>query len=217
MSRSPPCSSLDDDAALNVTAIYIVGPSSTGKTTLCNALAAQLGLAPNLHISEVARTVMKEQGFSRATVGSLAMQRAIVQAQVVHDRDARQNAIKPFNSLVAGVGGRRGVVLCDRSAVDAVVYSALSGEEGDAQTLIASEEFQSVLPAYRSPRATFVLLGPISNWLFDDGIRSLEDGARCHAMFKKILGELGIPFMDMGENCRWLEERVAFVRRCVWL
>ncbi|KAJ3811693.1 AAA domain-containing protein [Lentinula lateritia] len=187
-------------------AIYIVGPSSTGKTTLCNALATRLGLPPSMHITEVARAVMKEQGFTRADVHSLNMQHAIVKAQVSKDREARQKA--------AAVG--QAVLLSDRSAVDAVVYAALSelkAKSGSTQALISCPDFQEVLPFYRSPRSTFVLLRPIKEWMIDDGVRSLEDGEHCHDMFVRILKELNISYIELGEDCRWLEERIATVRR----
>lgn len=190
--------------------IYIVGPSSTGKTTLCNALAAQLGLSSDMHITEVARKVMREQGFTRADVHSLAMQHAIVKAQVARDLEARQKFVADHS--VIGYH----VLLSDRSAVDAVVYAALSEltvKSGITTALVSSPEFQKILPLYRSSSSTFVLLGPIREWLVDDGIRSLEDGEHCHDMFVKILKELGIQFVELGEDCRCLEERVVYVRR----
>jgi nicotinamide riboside kinase len=194
-------------------AIYIVGPSSTGKTTLCNALIPRLGLTSDMCITEVARTVMKEQGFTRADVHSLAMQQAIVNAQAARDRQARQKAAE------AGVPRLQSILLSDRSAVDAVVYAALSDMTTQAENtkaLISSPEFLEVLPFYRSLHSTFVLLRPIPEWVVDDGVRSLADGEHCYAMFVKILKELDIPFVELGEGCRWLEERVAFVRRFVY-
>ncbi|KAJ3916404.1 AAA domain-containing protein [Lentinula edodes] len=191
-------------------AIYIVGPSSTGKTTLCNALATCLGLPPSMHITEVARTVMKEQGFTRADVHSLDMQHAIVKAQVSKDRETRRKAAA--EATVLG----QAVILSDRSAVDAVVYAALSelkAKSGSTQALISSADFQEVLPFYHSPRSTFVLLRPIKEWMIDDGVRSLEDGEHCHDMFVRILKELNISYIELGEDCRWLEERIAAVRR----
>lgn len=91
-----------------ITAIYIVGPSSAGKTTLCNALAASLNLPQKVCISEVARTVMRERGFTRNDVGKLEMQKAIMEAQLKEDRLARRHAIE-------AQGVCRGIVLSDRS------------------------------------------------------------------------------------------------------
>ncbi|KAF5390122.1 hypothetical protein D9757_003871 [Collybiopsis confluens] len=191
-------------------AIYVVGPSSTGKTTLCHALATRLGLTSDVFITEVARTVMKDQNFTRADVNSLAMQQAIVTAQVSRDLGARKN-LEASEHTSAHL-----VLLSDRSAVDALVYAALSELEpksGITETLLSSKEFQGILPYYRSMSSTFVLLHPIPAWLVDDGVRSLEDGERCYDMFVTILKRLEIHFVEVGEDCRWIEERVAFVRR----
>ncbi|KAI0051208.1 hypothetical protein FA95DRAFT_1580761 [Auriscalpium vulgare] len=179
------------------------GPSSTGKTTLCNPLAAQLGLSKEVYITEVARTVMRVHGFTRHDVAKLEMQRAIMEAQLARDACARTSAAK-----AAGPG----VILSDRSAVDAVVYAALNdAEDGGtrAQTLIASPQFQEALTEYR--QSYFILLHPIATWLVDDGIRSLD--TECLREFRDKLSQLGIPFIELGGSCRWLEERMAAVRR----
>ncbi|KAI0268683.1 AAA domain-containing protein [Gloeopeniophorella convolvens] len=191
----------------SVKAIYIVGPSSTGKTTLCNSLAARLGLDGGVFITEVARGVMREQGFSRKDVGRVEMQAAIMQAQLRQDTRARDAA--------RSTGGRR-IVLSDRSAVDAVVYAALNdADDGGtrSRTLLSSPEFQATLPAYR--QSTFFLLLPIAEWMVDDGVRSLEDQWGCIRVFRTLLRDLGIAYYEVGEGCRWLEERVAVVRRAV--
>ncbi|TFY79168.1 hypothetical protein EWM64_g4843 [Hericium alpestre] len=127
-----------------VKAIYIVGPSSTGKTTLCKAFAAQLGLPPAVYITEVARTVMRETGFTRRDVARVEMQKAIMDKQLEQDAAAR---------TVAGGGDGPGIVLSDRSAIDAIVYAALADTaDGGTRslTLIKAPEFQAVLPS-RTP------------------------------------------------------------------
>ncbi len=68
--------------------IYIVGASSTGKTTLCRALEKELGMPL---ITEVARTVMKEKQFTRSDVATTAMQEAIFHAQVAAQKEALEN------------------------------------------------------------------------------------------------------------------------------
>lgn len=49
--------------------LYLIGPSSTGKSTLFHAIVKELGLDLGQCITEVARTVMKKTNFSRNTVG----------------------------------------------------------------------------------------------------------------------------------------------------
>ncbi|KZV69550.1 hypothetical protein PENSPDRAFT_652298 [Peniophora sp. CONT] len=197
----------------SVTAIYVVGPSSTGKTTLCNALAKQLGLRDEVYVTEVARTVMREQGFSRADVHKLEMQQAVVDAHVARDTQARSAALFNTSKLAAP---RSTLILCDRSAIDALVYAKLTS--ANDQALLASASFQTALASYRAPHATFVLLRPIADWMHDDGIRSIaEDRERCFEVFQATLDELGIKYFEIGDSCRMLEERVAFVRRCAWV
>lgn len=65
-----------------LTELYVVGPSSTGKTTLCNAVAESLKLRSWCYITEVARQVMKRRGVTRADVGKIEVQSAIMLAQL---------------------------------------------------------------------------------------------------------------------------------------
>jgi len=49
--------------------LFLIGPSSTGKSTLFHAILMNVGLDPGQCITEVARTVMRKTNFSRETVG----------------------------------------------------------------------------------------------------------------------------------------------------
>jgi len=58
------------EASLSIKSLYLIGPSSTGKSTLFHAIVKDMGLDPGQCITEVARTVMKRNpSFSRKTVG----------------------------------------------------------------------------------------------------------------------------------------------------
>ena len=192
-----------------ITAIYIVGPSSTGKTTLCSALYKALALEAPSYITEVARKVMRSEGFTREHVGKLEMQEAIMEAQLRAENEGR---------IYVAQRGRGQVLLSDRSAVDAIVYAILtskSKEEIDDrwEALTGSPQFQLALSSYR--QAVFILLTPVSEWLVDDGVRLLDDGLRCSAMFEQVLSELGIEFKEMGADTKKLSDRVEFVKRAV--
>jgi len=204
------------DRAL-ITEIYVVGPSSTGKTTLCRALAERLGLEGPEFITEVAREVMQQERYSRDDIGKLEMQAAIMRAQLLREQTGR---------TAAATTGR--VLLSDRSAIDPIVYAILtsaSEEEAEerVQSLTESHQFQLALAAYR--KSLFVLLGPVPEWLEDDGVRSTENQVSlvdsfdrigchlssctqiyCHEVFKGVLAKLKISwtrnekFSDEGDG-----------------
>lgn len=184
------------------TAIYVVGASSTGKTTLCTALASRLGLDAPLFITEVARNVMRNTGFTRDNVGELKMQRAIMEAQLEQEDKARTYAEHRTGQWL---------LLSDRSAIDAIVYSSITAKDKDeaiemVQSLVSTVQFQLALPWYR--RAIFMLLTPIPEWLEDDGVRSLYDQQHCTDVFREVLRELGVGFEEMGVETKALSDRV---------
>lgn len=185
-------------------ALFVVGPSSAGKTTLCDALATRLCLPECAYIKEVARTVMSNMGFTRDDVNKLEMQRAILLA---HLRAESTAFVACERSKDMGVPVE--LLLSDRSAVDPVVYTHLSrsaSRQSNLRSLIDLEQFRSVLPLYR--RSSFILLAPVAEWLEDDGIRSVDDSFSCMDSYRDILREFRIPFMEIDESCQNLDERV---------
>ncbi|KAJ6529217.1 AAA domain-containing protein [Mycena capillaripes] len=178
--------------------IYVVGPSSTGKTTLCKALAKRLGLSGTQFITEVARRVIKGLGLGRDHIGMLEMQRAIMLAHLEKERENANGSAQ----------------LCDRSAVDPIVYAiftAANQEEAETrkQALVGLPEFQSALPQYR--KSLFVLLTPVKEWVVDDGFRHVGDETKILAIFRDTLSELGIAYREIGPDMRFLPERMSFV------
>ncbi|KAJ7282491.1 AAA domain-containing protein [Mycena rebaudengoi] len=186
------------------TRIYIVGPSSTGKTTVCNALAQRLGLGTDAFVTEVARQVIKALGLrlplSREDIGLVDMQKAIMLAHLERE-DVSENS----NSAVQ---------LCDRSAVDPIVYAVFTAENAaDAQArkraLVDQPQFQKALPLYRD--AVFVLLAPVQGWMVDDGFRHVGDQTEVLSIFRDTLAELGIKYREIGPEMRFLPERVSTI------
>ncbi|KAG9126196.1 hypothetical protein FRC07_004521, partial [Ceratobasidium sp. 392] len=153
------------------------------------------------HVSEVARTVMQTTRFTREHVGMLDMQQAILDAQTEAEHKARMQH--------GGVtrGQTAPFLLCDRSAIDPIVYAHFStaGESG-ADKLVESAEFCQALPVYRD--ALFVLLHPVEEWVEDDGVRSLNDPHKYPAVFKMFLNRFGFDYEEMGEDVKNLEDRV---------
>lgn len=183
--------------------IYVVGPSSTGKSTLCDALARKLRLQAPAYIKEVARTVMSSEGFTRADVGKLEMQKAIMLAQLRQEVETRR--------VLAKCGGR--ILLSDRSAVDPIVYAKLTSRSKHEavqrrQSLIHSPEFTLALPIYQ--KSVFILLAPVPQWLVDDGVRTMEKQSETMEIFRQTLDELGIQYWEIG-SVRNLEDRVGLV------
>ncbi|KAF9226165.1 hypothetical protein BS17DRAFT_878821 [Gyrodon lividus] len=188
------------------TEIYIIGPSSTGKTTLCNAVAESLKLPAWCYITEVARQVMRTQGYTRADVGTMEMQKAIMLAQLEKETQACE--------WVGGTIG--GLILSDRSGIDPIVYAVLTAKDEfqarhKKNLLVDQPTFQSALHRYREARV--LLLNPVPEWLIDDGVRSLEQHERCIVVYREVLCELGIAYHEMGKEMTDLSERVKRVKK----
>jgi nicotinamide riboside kinase len=172
---------------------------STGKTTLVRALAKKLDLDESALVMEVARGVMAIQGFTRNDVGSLAMQQAIVEAQL---KEEERKGSSP-------------ILVCDRSAVDAIVYALVfstTPEEADRRrdALLRTPGFDDALQRYRS--SNFVLCGPVPEWLKDDGVRSLENQVECFNAFRSLLQDLDITFQVIGSDIKDLDQRVVAMK-----
>ncbi|KAI0359483.1 hypothetical protein OH77DRAFT_1395516 [Trametes cingulata] len=202
----------EDHHNLRYSAIFVLGPSSSGKTTLCDALARRLQLQPSQYIKEVARTVMKTHGFTRHDTDTYEMQHAIMTAQLVAEKRAAA-------AIAAGEGGnstKTPLILSDRSAIDPIVYARTSNEPGArdrSQRLLDDPALQEMLPAYRS--SLFVVLKPVAEWFEDDGVRSLEDPWKYNETLFRTLEELGIPYVTIGEETKDISARVEFVLSCI--
>lgn len=126
-------------------AVFVLGPSSSGKTTLCNAVARDLQVESELYIREIARNVMKTRGFTRNDTHTYEMQEAIMLAQL----QAEQKAL---NYASDGHECRGFLLLSDRSAIDPVVYAATSSIPDAAEIrerLLQIPSFQENLQFYR--------------------------------------------------------------------
>jgi nicotinamide riboside kinase len=212
---------------MTITSIYVVGPSSTGKSTLCGALfkhfiaESQLessrsdgrGVLP-YSISEVARKVMRERQFTRDDVGTLEMQQAILEAQVKAERDA-------LTSLASSEPTKEKVLLSDRCGIDALVYTRKFVSENAYKTLCETSEFQEALGRYRGERANdkdddgarvlFILTLPVAEWLIDDGTRNMDEPEAILEEFRHVLNEMKIPYVELGSEIMELGRRVEWV------
>jgi len=207
-----------------ITSIYVVGPSSTGKSTLCGALfkyfttesqsqsprSDERSVLP-YSISEVARKVMRDRQFTRDDVGTLEMQQAILEAQLKAERDA-------LAFLASSDPKKEKVLLSDRCAIDALVYTRKFVSENAYKSLCETSEFQEALRRYRGERAKgnegahvlFILTLPVAEWLIDDGTRSMDDPETILEEFRLVLGDMEIPFVELGSEIMGLGGRVEW-------
>ena len=126
-------------------AVFVLGPSSSGKTTLCNALAEELRIPSSCYVKEVARHVMRTQGFTRKDTGTYEMQAAIMRAQLQAEIEVL--AVRHAEAVQVG----HIVLLSDRSAVDPIVYAstAKTVAEGTRSRLLHDSVFQANLALYK--------------------------------------------------------------------
>lgn len=208
-----------------ITSIYVVGPSSTGKSTLCGALfkhfitesqsqsskSNRRSVLPHA-ISEVARKVMRERQFTRDDVGTLEMQQAILEAQVKAERDA-------LAFLASSDPTTEKVLLSDRCTIDALVYTRKFVSEDAYRALCETSECQEAFRRYRGEKAKgndsthvlFILTLPVVEWLIDDGIRNVYEPEAVLEVFRNVLNELEIPFVELGSEVMELGRRVEWV------
>ena len=131
-------------------AIFVVGASSSGKTTLCEALSKSLSIHHPLYIKEVARKVMRTHKYTRSDVDTYEMQHAIMSAQLEAESAAITHATQ---ANTTGANNRRQqLILSDRSAIDPVVYARTSESPGGQeryQRLLQNPDLGETLPWYR--------------------------------------------------------------------
>jgi hypothetical protein len=135
----------------------------------------------------------------------IEMQWTILKAQFEREQKARSVAHRSISQIVLG----------DRSAIDPVAYAVLTAanEEDGRQRkriLVETPEFQAVLHWYKEGK--FVLFKPVAEWLVDDGVRSMDERGQNLDVFRGILSELEIPFVELGEEIKDLQSRVAFAK-----
>jgi hypothetical protein len=164
----------------------------------------RLALPTGAYVTEVARQVMKDKGYSRETIGSLQMQQDIMEAYFEREHSLQENNYPTR--------------LFDRSAIDPIVYAILTSKDSDEarsrqDLLTRSEKFQKVLRRYKSRASILVLLTPVPEWLVDDGVRSTENQDTCTRIFRELLEELGVPYFELGRECLHLPERVTAILR----
>jgi len=190
--------------------IYIIGPQSTGKTTLINKLQSDLehrladtSIDKPQIISEVARTVLAKHKYSAediktSTTRCFELQQLILEAQA----EAEKKALKASSWFIS-----------DRSAFDPLVYAkryAAPGAVAQLQQLPAWKEVKA-----RMDTSLIVVCESGMPWLTDDGVRlmpgSEDEWMQTFYSFCEMLGELGLEYCVVPRTVLDISERAALV------
>ncbi|KAF2731272.1 hypothetical protein EJ04DRAFT_498986 [Polyplosphaeria fusca] len=198
--------------------VYIIGPQSTGKTTITNRIEASYDSAATIgsesmsrpHIvRETARRVIKQHGFTRDELRSspsraLHMQKCILEAQLQAERAATANPATAW-------------YLCDRSGLDTIVYAQLYAGKEAAEGLLASPAWTEL--EERMKAGIVFLCEAGCSWLVDDGTRLMpldeREWMRVDATFRELLDARGINYTVVPKITEDLQERVELVKRAL--
>ncbi|KAI8648969.1 AAA-28 domain-containing protein [Fusarium keratoplasticum] len=194
----------------NIPNIYIIGPQSTGKTTLVNKLRSELEnwLADTSiirpQIVSVARTVLTKHKFTAEEVKSspnrcLALQQLILEAQALAEKEALQ---------------RSSWFISDRSGVDPLVYAS-KYVSADAALEMQRQSAWIEVKA-RMSASLIVVCEAGTPWLTDDGVRLMPDNEEAWMQlfheFCGLLDEVGLQYFVVPRTMLDLSERAQFVR-----
>jgi predicted ATPase len=180
--------------------IYVIGAQCTGKTTLVTELHDMIQhQVTQLHtITEVAREVLKDHGFTRddlyRPLRAMQMQYLILEAQFRAENRSE------------------GMILSDRSGLDPLVYASKFGPPGQLASIMASPTWGNLKS--RMQRSLVILCPPRADLLKDDGTRLMEnwdDWEYTHLLFQKLLADFNIRYHIIPESASSIPERVNFV------
>ncbi|KAI1053167.1 hypothetical protein LB506_012351 [Fusarium annulatum] len=194
-----------------ITNIYIIGPQSTGKTTLVNKLKADLEhwLAdtsidkPHI-VSEVARTVLAKHKYSAediqaSTTRCFELQQLILEAQAA----AEKEALKTSSWFIS-----------DRSGFDPLVYAKRYAAPGAVEQLQELDAWKQVKA--RMERSLIVVCEAGTPWLMDDGVRLMpgsdDEWMQTFYNFCEMLDELGLGYFVVPRTVLDVSERAELVR-----
>ncbi|RKK10808.1 hypothetical protein BFJ66_g16462 [Fusarium oxysporum f. sp. cepae] len=195
----------------NIPNIYIIGPQSTGKTTLVKKLQSELDYWPAdtsietpQIISEVARSVLAKHKFSAEDITSstsrcLALQKLILGAQASAEKEALRNS---------------SWFISDRSGFDPLVY-AKRYVSTDAVVEMQLEPTWMEVKA-RMANSLIVVCEAGTPWLVDDGVRlmpgSEDEWMQVFRDFCGLLNDVGFEYSVVPRTMLDLEKRAEFIR-----
>jgi nicotinamide riboside kinase len=190
--------------------IYVIGPQSTGKTTLVNRLRddlqhwlADATIEPPQIVSEVARTVLTKHKYTAKDITSstdrcLSLQKLILEAQASAEKEALLHS---------------SWFISDRSGFDPLVY---------AREYVSPEAVMEMqrLPAWievetRMEKSLIVVCEAGTPWLMDDGVRLMPDSEdawmKLSRDFCELLDATGFRYCVVPRTMLDLSGRAEFV------
>ena len=189
--------------------VFLVGPSSTGKTHHLNELQVSLGSGANFYFG-IAREILKKRGITgddlvRDPELHMQLQRELVEKYSVLQQQQETKNGGPI------------IRVFDRCGIDALVYARRYVRAEDAAALQASTKFQSCLDLYRNRQRSLVVLFPVvPELLKSDGVRihgNVKEQEKMFNLFKSTMQELNIPFVVLGTDLEgrgnWLVSRIC--------
>lgn len=201
--------------------IYVIGPQSTGKTTLVNKLRddlrhwlASAAIEPPQIVTEVARTVLTKHKYTANDITSstdrcLELQKLILEAQAAAEKEALLHS---------------SWFISDRSGFDPLVYAR---EYVSPEAVVEMQR----LPAWievkaRMENSLIVVCEAGTPWLMDDGVRLMPNNEdawmKLSRDFCDLLDKSGFSYcvvprtmVDLSERAdfvlaRWEERRISF-------
>lgn len=204
--------------------ILLTGPHSCGKTTLANALVKRWSeVFPEetqepVLITEVARNVMSEQGFTREDVPKVSMEPSQVADTSILTQTCVQLAFQ--EAILEGQLQEENRVgktcISDRCLIDPIVYTRLlnsENRESNYRLLLDRPDVCQRLEHYRDTSRTLIILfEPVEEFAFDDGIRraveNMDEWMECFACFQRVLRDATLDWKTLGPEIKDLDERV---------
>ncbi|CVL08459.1 uncharacterized protein FMAN_05188 [Fusarium mangiferae] len=190
--------------------IYIIGPQSTGKTTLVNKLKADLehwladsAIDKPQIVSEVARTVLAKHKYSAediqtSTTRCFELQQLILEAQAA----AEKEALKTSSWFIS-----------DRSGLDPLVYAKRYAAPDAVERLKHLPVWKAVKARMES--SLIVVCEAGTPWLLDDGVRLMpgsdQQWMQLFHDFCQLLGEVGLEYCVVPRTVLDLSDRAEFV------
>ncbi|KAK5070432.1 bifunctional uridylate/adenylate kinase [Lithohypha guttulata] len=191
----------------NVTSVYLIGVSATGKTTLTGDLAKHFQEhEPERRvaiISEVARELVLSSGVKPEQIrageeNAMKLQKQILETQLERENEARTKA---------------DLILSDRFGIDPVVFAMKYGSEQKSRALLDSDAWKVLRE--RMTRSLVILCEPVMEWFAEDLVRVVPESSKevyeVHDTFCEILQAQGISFMLLKRSILERQERVDLV------